>query len=97
MLRPSLLTTRIGLAALWIQSKLLDLWIGVCRVALAAWNVVLKVGAVAMRIYGVATMFAGVAMQLLTSPITLIIAALALLAAGMEVQKGPLHRGALSL
>ncbi|HBO0722660.1 TPA: phage tail tape measure protein [Enterobacter asburiae] len=83
LLRPSLLTTRIGLAALWIQSKLLALWTGVCRVALAAWNVVLKAGAVAMRIYGVATMFAGVAMQLLTSPITLIIAALALLALGV--------------
>lgn len=83
MLRPSLLTTRIGLAALWIQSKLLALWTGVCRVALVAWNAVLKAGAVAMRIYGVATMFAGVAMQLLTSPITLIIAALALLALGI--------------
>ena len=83
MLRPSLLTTRIGLAALWIQSKLLALWTGVCRVALAAWNVVLKAGAVAMRVYGVATMFAGAAMQLLTSPITLIIAALALLGLGV--------------
>ncbi|WP_279050103.1 phage tail tape measure protein [Cedecea davisae] len=83
MLRPSLLTTRIGLAGLWIQSKLLALWTGVCRVALIAWNAVLKAGAIAMRIYGVATMFAGVAMQLLTSPITLIIAALALLAVGI--------------
>lgn len=83
LLRPSLLTTRIGLAALWIQSKLLALWTGVCRIALAAWNVVLKAGAVAMRVYGVATMFAGAAMQLLTSPITLIIAALALLAVGV--------------
>lgn len=83
MLRPSLLTTRIGLAALWIQSKLLALWTGVCRVALAAWNLALKAGAVAMRVYGVATMFAGAAMQLLTSPITLIIAALALLGLGV--------------
>lgn len=83
MLRPSLLTTRIGLAALWVQSKLLALWTGVCRVALAAWNIVLKAGAVAMRIYGAATMFAGAAMQFLTSPITLIIAALALLGLGV--------------
>lgn len=83
LLRPSLLATRIGLAGLWIQSTLLALWTGVCRVAMAAWNVVLKAGAIAMRIYGAATMFAGVAMQLLTSPITLIIAALALLAVGI--------------
>ncbi|EHC5956144.1 phage tail tape measure protein [Salmonella enterica] len=83
MLRPSLLTTRIGLAALWVQSKLLALWAGVCRLALVAWNVVLQAGAVAMRVYGMATMFAGVAMQVLTSPITLIIAALALLAVGV--------------
>ncbi|HAT2782736.1 TPA: phage tail tape measure protein [Citrobacter koseri] len=83
LLRPSLLTTRIGLAALWVQSKLLALWTGVCRVALIAWNAVLKAGAIAMRIWGAATLFAGVAMQLLTSPITLIIAALALLAAGI--------------
>ncbi|MBH2951953.1 phage tail tape measure protein [Serratia marcescens] len=83
LLRPSLLATRIGLAALWVQSKLLALWTGICRVALFAWNAVLKAGALAMRVYGIATMFAGVAMQLLTSPITLIIAALALLAAGI--------------
>ncbi len=83
MLRPSLLATRIGLAALWVQSKLLALWSGVCRVALVAWNAVLGAGAIAMRIYGAATMFAGVAMQILTSPITLIIAALALLAVGV--------------
>lgn len=83
MLRPSLLTTRIGLAALWIQSKLLALWTGVCRIALAAWNIALKAGAITMRIYGAATMFAGAAMQLLMSPITLIIAALALLAVGV--------------
>ncbi|EDT6683209.1 phage tail tape measure protein [Salmonella enterica subsp. enterica] len=83
LLRPSLLTTRIGLAALWIQSKLLALWTGVCHIALAAWNIALKAGAIAMRVYGAATMFAGAAMQLLTSPITLIIAALALLAVGV--------------
>src|SRR5471030_1415893 len=83
LLRPSLLATRIGLAGLWIQSKLLALWTGVCRVALFAWNGVLKAGALAMRIYGAATMFAGVAMQLLTSPITLIILGLAALAAGI--------------
>ncbi|ECN5048899.1 phage tail tape measure protein [Salmonella enterica subsp. enterica serovar Brandenburg] len=82
LLRPSLLTTRIGLAALWIQSKLLALWTGVCRIALAAWNIALKTGAIAMRVYGVATMFAGAAMQFLMSPITLIIAGLALLAVG---------------
>lgn len=83
ILRPSLLLTRIGLAGLWVQSKLLALWTGVCRVALFLWNGVLKACAIAMRIYGVATMFAGVAMQLLTSPITLIIGALALLAVGI--------------
>lgn len=83
LLRPSLLTTRIGLAALWIQSKLLALWTGVCRIALAAWNIALKAGAIAMRVYGVATMFAGAAMQFLMSPITLIIAGLALLAVGV--------------
>ncbi|WP_052922428.1 phage tail tape measure protein, partial [Escherichia coli] len=82
LLRPSLLTTRIGLAALWIQSKLLALWTGVCRIALAAWNIALKAGAIAMRVYGAATMFAGAAMQLLMSPITLIVAGLALLAVG---------------
>ncbi|PMD03606.1 phage tail tape measure protein [Citrobacter freundii] len=83
LLRPSLLTTRIGLAALWIQSKLLALWTGICRIALAAWNIALKAGAIAMRVYGAATMFAGAAMQFLMSPITLIIAGLALLAAGV--------------
>lgn len=83
LLRPSLLTTRIGLAALWIQAKLLAFWTGVCRVALFAWNAVLKAGAVVMRVWGAATMFAGVAMQILTSPITLIIAGLALLALGV--------------
>lgn len=83
LLRPSLLTTRIGLAALWIQSKLLALWTGVCRIALAAWNIALKAGAIAMRVYGAATMFAGAAMQFLMSPITLIIAGLALLAVGV--------------
>lgn len=83
LLRPSLITTRIGLAGLWIQSKLLALWTGVCRVALLAWNGVLKAGAIAMRIYAAATMFAGVAMQVLTSPITLIIAGLVALALGV--------------
>ncbi|EGN4344522.1 TPA: phage tail tape measure protein [Escherichia coli] len=83
LLRPSLLTTRIGLAALWIQAKLLAFWTGVCRVALFAWNAVLKAGAVVMRVWGAATMFAGVAMQILTSPITLVIAGLALLALGV--------------
>ncbi|HAB2970471.1 TPA_asm: phage tail tape measure protein [Salmonella enterica subsp. enterica serovar Enteritidis] len=83
LLRPSMLTTRIGLAALWIQSKLLALWTGVCRIALAAWNIALKAGAIAMRVYGAATMFAGAAMQFLMSPITLIIAGLALLAVGV--------------
>src|SRR5471032_886651 len=83
LLRPSLLATRIGLAGLWIQSKLLAVWTGVCRVALFAWNAVLKAGAIAMRIYGAATMFAGVAMQILTSSITLIILGLAALAIGV--------------
>ncbi|WP_338511380.1 phage tail tape measure protein [Erwinia aphidicola] len=83
LLRPSLLATRIGLAGLWIQSKLLSVWTGVCRVAQLAWHGVLKAGAVVMRVYAAATMFAGVAMQVLTSPITLIIAGLALLAVGV--------------
>ncbi|MGP9421514.1 phage tail tape measure protein [Ewingella sp. AOP9-I1-14] len=83
LMRPSLLLTRLGLAGLWIQSKLLAVWTGVCRIALVLWNGVLKAGALAMRIYGAATMFAGVAMQLLTSPITLIILGLAALAIGV--------------
>ncbi|MGA7588690.1 MAG: phage tail tape measure protein [Rouxiella badensis] len=83
LLRPSLLATRIGLAGLWIQSKLLAVWTGVCRIALMLWNGVLKAGALAMRIYAVATTFASVAMQLLTSPITLVILVLAALAAGI--------------
>lgn len=83
ILQPSLLGTRIGLAGLWIQSKALALWTGVCRVALFLWNGVLKAGAIAMRIYGMATLFASGAMALLTSPITLVIAALALLALGV--------------
>ncbi|MCT2387299.1 phage tail tape measure protein [Erwinia pyrifoliae] len=83
LLRPSLLMTRIGLAGLWIQARLLAVWTGMCRVAMFLWSGVLKAGALAMRIYGAATMFAGVAMRILTSPITLIIAAFALLAVGI--------------
>ncbi|EKM3640631.1 phage tail tape measure protein [Salmonella enterica] len=90
LLRPSLLSTRIGLMALWIQekavwmwSKLVALWAGICRVAIAAWNVVLRAGAIAMRLWGLAVAFAGGALQLLTSPITLIILAIAALAVGI--------------
>lgn len=90
LLRPSLLSTRIGLMALWIQekavwmwSKLVALWAGICRVAIAAWNVVLRAGAIAMRLWGIAVAFAGGALQLLTSPITLIILAIAALAVGI--------------
>ncbi|EJJ4361737.1 phage tail tape measure protein, partial [Salmonella enterica] len=49
LLRPSLLSTRLGLMGLWIQekavwvwSKLVALWAGICKVAIAAWNVVLR-------------------------------------------------------
>ncbi|ELW7418182.1 phage tail tape measure protein [Salmonella enterica] len=90
LLRPSLISTRIGLRWLWIQekavwvwSKLVALWAGICKVAIAAWNVVLRAGAIAMRLWGVATAFAGGALQLLMSPITLIILAIAALAAGI--------------
>ncbi|MGG6084952.1 phage tail tape measure protein [Salmonella enterica] len=90
LLRPSLLSTRLGLMGLWIQekavwvwSKLVALWAGICKVAIAAWNVVLRAGAIAMRLWGVATAFAGGALQLLMSPITLIILAIAALAVGI--------------
>lgn len=90
LLRPSLLSTRLGLMGLWIQekavwvwSKLVALWAGICKVAIAAWNVVLRAGAVAMRLWGVATAFAGGALQLLMSPVTLVILAIAALAAGI--------------
>ncbi|ENE1697389.1 phage tail tape measure protein [Salmonella enterica] len=90
LLRPSLLSTRLGLMGLWIQekavwvwSKLLALWAGICKVAIAAWNVVLRASAIAMRLWGVATAFAGGALQLLMSPITLIILAIAALAVGI--------------
>ncbi|ECD9357498.1 phage tail tape measure protein [Salmonella enterica subsp. salamae] len=90
LLRPSLLSTRIGLMGLWIQekavwvwSKLVALWAGICKVTIAAWNVVLRAGAIAMRLWGVATAFAGGALQLLISPITLIILAIAALAVGI--------------
>ncbi|EEP9439870.1 phage tail protein, partial [Salmonella enterica subsp. enterica serovar Reading] len=90
LLRPSLLSTRIGLMGLWIQekaawvwTKLVALWAGICKVAIAAWNVVLRAGAIAMRLWGVATAFAGGALQLLLSPITLIILAIAALAVGI--------------
>ncbi|UJY48680.1 hypothetical protein K3392_14620 [Escherichia coli] len=89
LLRPSLLSTRLGLMGLWIQekavwvwSKLVALWAGICKAAIVAWNVVLRAGAVAMRLWGVATAFAGGALQLLISPITLIILAIAALAVG---------------
>ncbi|EMD2984619.1 phage tail tape measure protein [Salmonella enterica] len=90
LLRPSLLSTRLGLMGLWIQekavwvwSKLVALWAGICKVAIAAWNVVLRAGAIAMRLWGVATAFAGGMLQLLMSPITLIILAIAALAVGI--------------
>lgn len=90
LLRPSLLSTRLGLMGLWIQekavwvwSKLVALWAGICKAAIVAWNVVLRAGAVAMRLWGVATAFAGGALQLLISPITLIILAIAALAVGI--------------
>ncbi|EOE5916081.1 phage tail tape measure protein [Salmonella enterica subsp. enterica serovar Bareilly] len=90
LLRPSLLSTRLGLMGLWIQekavwvwSRLVALWAGICKVAIAAWNVVLRAGAIAMRLWGVATAFAGGALQLLMSPITLIILAIAALAVGI--------------
>ncbi|EBK4297058.1 phage tail tape measure protein [Salmonella enterica] len=90
LLRPSLLSTRIGLAGLWVQekavwvwSKLVALWAGICKVAIAAWNVVLRAGAIAMRLWGAATAFAGAALDFLLSPIGLIILAIAALAVGI--------------
>lgn len=90
LLRPSLFSTRIDLMKLWIQekaawaqSKLVALWAGICKVAIAAWNVVLRAGAIAMRLWGVATAFAGGVLQLLMSPVTLVILAIAALAAGI--------------
>ncbi|EDZ5416549.1 phage tail tape measure protein [Salmonella enterica] len=90
LLRPSLLSTRIGLMGLWIQekavwvwSKLVALWAGICKVAIAAWNVVLRAGAIVMRLFGVAARFAGMGISFMLSPIGLVILAIAALAAGV--------------
>ncbi|EAA5440540.1 phage tail protein [Salmonella enterica subsp. diarizonae] len=90
LLRPSLLSTRIGLMGLWIQekavwvwSKLVALWAGICKVAIAAWNVVLRTCTVAMRLFGIAARFAGMGLGFLLSPIGLIILAIAALAVGI--------------
>ncbi|EDW0610920.1 phage tail tape measure protein [Salmonella enterica subsp. enterica] len=90
LLRPSLLSTRIGLIGLWIQekavwvwSKLVALWAGICKVAIAAWNVVLRTCTVAMRLFGIAARFAGMGLGFLLSPIGLIILAIAALAVGI--------------
>ncbi|EAQ3182664.1 phage tail protein, partial [Salmonella enterica] len=90
LLRPSLLSTRIGLMALWIQekavwmwSKLIALWAGICKVAIAAWNVVLRTCTVAMRLFGIAARFAGMGLGFLLSPIGLILLAIAALAVGI--------------
>ncbi|EGC8526027.1 phage tail tape measure protein [Salmonella enterica subsp. enterica serovar Louisiana] len=90
LLRPSLLSTRIGLMELWIQekavwvwSKLVALWAGICKVAIAAWNVVLRTCTVAMRLFGIAARFAGMGLGFLLSPIGLILLAIAALAVGI--------------
>ncbi|EKD5379854.1 phage tail tape measure protein [Salmonella enterica subsp. enterica serovar Anatum] len=90
LLRPSLLSTRLGLMGLWIQekavwvwSKLVALWAGICRVAIAAWNVVLRTCTVAMRLFGIAARFAGMGLGFLLSPVGLIILAIAALAVGI--------------
>ncbi|EEP4024551.1 phage tail tape measure protein [Salmonella enterica subsp. enterica] len=90
LLRPSLISTRIGLAGLWIQekavwvwSKLVALWAGICKVAIAAWNVVLRTCTVAMRLFGIAARFAGMGLGFLLSPIGLILLAIAALAVGI--------------
>ncbi|EBY0875808.1 phage tail protein [Salmonella enterica subsp. enterica serovar Chester] len=90
LLRPSLLSTRIGLMGLWIQekavwvwSKLVALWAGICKVAIAAWNVVLRTCTVAMRLFGIAARFAGMGLGFLLSPIGFVLLAIAALAAGI--------------
>ncbi|EAV5089924.1 phage tail tape measure protein [Salmonella enterica] len=90
LLRPSLLSTRIGLMGLWIQekavwmwSKLVALWAGICKVAIAAWNVVLRTCTVAMRLFGIAARFAGMGLGFLLSPVGLVLLAIAALAAGI--------------
>ncbi|ELC6654574.1 phage tail tape measure protein [Salmonella enterica] len=90
LLRPSLLSTRLGLMGLWIQekavwmwSKLVALWAGICKSAIAAWNVVLRTCTVAMRLFGIATRFAGMGLGFLLSPVGLVLLALAALAAGI--------------
>ncbi|HIB1450094.1 TPA: phage tail tape measure protein [Salmonella enterica subsp. enterica serovar Muenchen] len=90
LLRPSLLSTRLGLMGLWIQekavwvwSKLVALWAGICKVAIAAWNVVLRTCTVAMRLFGIAARFAGMGLGFLLSPIGLILLAIAALAVGI--------------
>ncbi|EGK7843447.1 phage tail tape measure protein, partial [Salmonella enterica] len=90
LLRPSLLSTRIGLMGLWIQekavwvwSKLIALWAGICKVAIAAWNVVLRTCTVAMRLFGIAARFAGMGLGFLLSPIGFVLLAIAALAVGI--------------
>ncbi|EKS4710104.1 phage tail tape measure protein [Salmonella enterica] len=90
LLRPSLLSTRLGLMGLWIQekavwmwSKLVALWAGICKVAIAAWNVVLRTCTVAMRLFGIAARFAGMGLGFLLSPVGLVLLALSALAAGI--------------
>ncbi|EIW3134635.1 phage tail tape measure protein, partial [Salmonella enterica] len=90
LLRPSLLSTRIGLMGLWIQekavwvwSKLVALWAGICKVAIAAWNVVLRTCTVTMRLFGIAARFAGMGLGFLLSPIGFVLLAIAALAAGI--------------
>ncbi|EKT2225242.1 phage tail tape measure protein [Salmonella enterica] len=90
LLRPSLLSTRLGLMGLWIQekavwmwSKLVALWAGICKSAIAAWNVVLRTCTVAMRLFGIAARFAGMGLGFLLSPVGLVLLALAALAAGI--------------
>ncbi|EIF3977261.1 phage tail protein, partial [Salmonella enterica] len=64
-------------------SKLIALWAGICKVAIAAWNVVLRTCTVAMRLFGIAARFAGMGLGFLLSPIGLILLAIAALAVGI--------------
>ncbi|EBB7628916.1 phage tail protein [Salmonella enterica] len=89
-LNPAIRKARLETMKLWIQqkvslvwSKLVALWAGICKVAIAAWNVVLRTCTVAMRLFGIAARFAGMGLGFLLSPVGLVLLALAALAAGI--------------
>ncbi|EFR6003128.1 phage tail protein, partial [Salmonella enterica] len=89
-LNPAIRKARLETMKLWIQqkvslvwSKLVALWAGICKVAIAAWNVVLRTCTVAMRLFGIAARFAGMGLGFLLSPVGLVLLALAALATGI--------------